>query len=262
MKNRTENRVRQIDSLTFVIYVDHADERHSVHRVAGIGSRLLACLYDGFLQAVVAATVVLGCIQMNYQISFPLWLLFFAGAHVAYHFVFELLTDGQSPGKNVLGLRVVSIYGTRPRVWQLLARNMARVVDFLPICYFAGGVRAVFTLPSRRWGDELAGTVVICAEPFADMLTRIQCGPAAYNVSPDAYLLESFVLRQNLLPAQVLSRLAHLLADYFAKRYGFFGEAQLIDLYQRGDYGNFLMALYRREQTAAQASDHGNVVCE
>lgn len=262
MTNGTGNRVRQIDPLTFVVDLVPDSDRHSVHRVAGVGSRFLAALYDGFIQSVAAAAVLFASIQLNFALSLPSWLLVFAAVHVGYYLAFELLTNGQSPGKNVVGLRVVSVCGASPTFRQYAVRNLARLLDFLPAAYFAGGMRALMTLPPRRWGDELAGTVVVCSEPFPAMLTRIQCGPAAYNVSADAYLLESFVLRQSSLPFEVVSQLAPLLADYFAKRYGFFGDAKLTNFYQRGDYLNFLLALYSREQADVPHSELDDVVYE
>lgn len=259
----TENRVvRQIDSLTFVIDLVSGTNRHSVHRIAGVGSRFLAALYDGFIQCVAAAALLFASTQLNFVLSLPSWLLVFATVHVGYYLAFELLTKGQSPGKNVVGLRVVSICGASPKFRQYLVRNVARLLDFLPAAYFAGGMRALMTVPSCRWGDELAGTVVVCTEPFPVMLTRIQCGPAAYNVSADAYLLESFVLRQSSLPVEVVAQLAPLLADYFSKRYGFFGDAKLANLYQRGDYANYLFALYSREQANAPRTEIDYVVYE
>ena len=133
------------------------------YRLAGPASRAAACLIDGLIKMVILtlAFIVLQILQ-GYGMGFFL-LLFF----VLEYFYFvgcELLMNGQSPGKRVLSLRVVSENGT-PMTWQQsLLRNLLRVADQLPGLYVVGGVLAATNARFQRLGDVAAGTIVVLEE--------------------------------------------------------------------------------------------------
>ena len=86
-----------------------------------------------------------------------------------YPVLFEVLRNGQTPGKSVMGLRVVSDDAT-PIGWNdSLVRNLLRVVDFLPFGYGAGLVSIVSTRRFQRLGDLAAGTLVVHADRVDDV---------------------------------------------------------------------------------------------
>jgi len=85
-----------------------------------------------------------------------------------YPVFFEVLRQGQTPGKQVMGLRVVSADAT-PIGWNdSLVRNLLRVVDFLPFFYLAGLVSLVVTRRFQRLGDLAANSVVVHDDRVAD----------------------------------------------------------------------------------------------
>jgi uncharacterized RDD family membrane protein YckC len=73
----------------------------------------------------------------------------------------ELLWQGKTPGKKVLGLRVIDEHGLKLRPEQVIIRNLLRFVDALPVFYALGGTVALFSSRSQRLGDLAAGTVVV-----------------------------------------------------------------------------------------------------
>jgi uncharacterized RDD family membrane protein YckC len=78
-----------------------------------------------------------------------------------YYIAFELLWNGQSPGKRVIGLRVVR-EGGRPITFVGSAiRNLVRIVDFLPALYGIGVLVMFVDRRSRRLGDLAGGTLVV-----------------------------------------------------------------------------------------------------
>ncbi len=77
-----------------------------------------------------------------------------------YGFLFEWLGEGATPGKRALGLRVLRDDGRPPGPWGALARNLLRVVDFLPAAYVLGAGVAL-TTGGARLGDWAGGTVVV-----------------------------------------------------------------------------------------------------
>lgn len=77
-----------------------------------------------------------------------------------YPVLFEVLWDGQTPGKKALSLAVVHDDG-RPVGWGAsLLRNLMLFADFLPAGYLTGLGSMVVSADFKRLGDHAAGTVV------------------------------------------------------------------------------------------------------
>ena len=79
----------------------------------------------------------------------------------AYPIVCEGLFNGQTPGKRVLDLRVVSSDGAPVGWLAACVRNLMRTVDMLPFGYACGLVSGLFDPWGRRLGDLVAGTMVV-----------------------------------------------------------------------------------------------------
>lgn len=79
----------------------------------------------------------------------------------SYFIVFELLWAGQSPGKRIVGVRVVKTGGYALRFPDSLMRNLLRAVDFLPFFYGVGLTSLLLTRYCQRLGDLVAGTLVV-----------------------------------------------------------------------------------------------------
>ena len=82
-----------------------------------------------------------------------------------YPVAFEVLAGGQTPGKKLLGLRVLRADGA-PIGWsRSMVRSLLAAVDFLPAGYAAGLAAMVLNRRFQRLGDLAAGTVVVHADP-------------------------------------------------------------------------------------------------
>jgi uncharacterized RDD family membrane protein YckC len=143
------------------------------YHVAGIGSRFVAALVDTLLililQVFIFGTMLLILANTGLDLesdSLSAWLvgifglisfLFFWG----YYIFFEMLWNGQSPGKRWLGLRVIRMDGTPISLTESLIRNLVRIVDLLPAAYGFGVVTMFINTQSRRLGDLAAGTLVV-----------------------------------------------------------------------------------------------------
>jgi len=77
-----------------------------------------------------------------------------------YFIFFELLWNGQTPGKRILGLRVMREGGFPITLAASVIRNLLRTVDFLPIFYGVGMAMIFATSTHRRIGDLAAATIV------------------------------------------------------------------------------------------------------
>ncbi len=82
-----------------------------------------------------------------------LWLIYYISLEALF---------GATVGKWMLRLRVTDREGRWPPFRQIVVRNIARIVDGLPVMgYLLGGVVALLSPLRQRLGDHLAHTVVI-----------------------------------------------------------------------------------------------------
>jgi len=158
-----------------VLNIDTPENVIFGYDVAGIGSRFLAALVDSIIillsQIIVFATLffVLSSIYGNLDDlddSLMAWLMALIGLIAfgmlwGYYIFFELLWNGQSPGKRWVGLRVIRTDGTPITLSETIIRNLVRLVDFLPAYYGLGVVIMFINDQARRLGDLAAGTLVI-----------------------------------------------------------------------------------------------------
>jgi len=78
------------------------------------------------------------------------------------YFIFwEMLTGGRSPGKALVGLRVVRRNGLPIELGNSMVRNVFRIVDLLPANYLVGLISMLLSPSGDRLGDHAAGTIVI-----------------------------------------------------------------------------------------------------
>jgi uncharacterized RDD family membrane protein YckC len=129
---------------------------------AGAGSRFLAVLIDALIVQGVAG-VVSGTLSSIIPRGVAM-AIFVTASFVltwGWHVYFEVRRHGRTPGKRALSLRVIDGRGLPLSLYQSMVRNIARVVDFLPLFYGVAGVVSLARKDGRRLGDILAGTLVI-----------------------------------------------------------------------------------------------------
>jgi len=131
--------------------------------LAGIPSRALAFVIDVLVMA--AIMVPIGLLLSVVGIAFAglAMALYFVAAFAVqwgYGAGLELL-HGRTLGKRVAGIRVVQQNGLPITPAQAAIRNLARVVDMLPLLYLGGVLSALLDERGRRLGDLAAGTVVV-----------------------------------------------------------------------------------------------------
>ena len=141
--------------------------------LAGVGSRFLAMAFDTILQA--GAITILAAIGLILRavsgFATPLrglgiWgiaLLFALGfvVYSGYFAIFEAVWSGQTPGKRLVGLRVIDVSGRPVTVYASIVRNLLRLIDQLPGVYAVGILSILITTRQQRIGDLAAGTVVV-----------------------------------------------------------------------------------------------------
>ena len=129
-------------------------------RPAGLVPRSLAFAVDLAIRVLVMAGLVL---MFGFLDSFGLGLAAIAWFVLDwwYMVLFEVMNQGRTPGKRLLHLRVVHDDGT-PIGWaSSLSRNLLRFVDMLPLGYSIGALSSLNHPDFKRFGDLVAGTLVV-----------------------------------------------------------------------------------------------------
>lgn len=132
--------------------------------LAGIASRALAWAIDAFILVTLILVLGLGVSMFGAVLGGLAMAVFSIVVFVVqwgYFVLFEWLWSGRTPGKRVVGLRVITEAGLKPDFFQAVSRNLLRTVDFLPGLYLTGVGSALLDAKQRRLGDLAAGTLVV-----------------------------------------------------------------------------------------------------
>src|SRR5688572_4193634 len=103
-------------------------------RPAGLTSRFYAFLLDWLIRIGILYAVALVAAAMG-GLGIALMLILFFALEWLYPVMFELSRWGATPGKRVLGLKVVMDSGLPVTPAASFTRNLLRVADFLPLLY-------------------------------------------------------------------------------------------------------------------------------
>lgn len=207
------------------------------YEVAGLGSRFTAGLVDAFIQgAGILAVLILfwaqgqtGTFASYVETAFQGVLLLALFLFVwGYHLYFEAFRGGQSPGKRMFRIRVVSEGGFPVTLPRAAVRNLLRVVDCLPPFYGIAAVSMFLDRRGRRLGDLAAGTVVVrergSEEPSSVAAAR-SLTPAEREgrrrLPPlEEEMVRAFLRRRGKLTADARGRLASFVAARAAAALG------------------------------------------
>ena len=133
------------------------------YELALLRERIIAFFLDLLLIAFISYVLItalgwmFGNNGMGAMFLYSLPTLFF----FLYHFLFESLNSGQSPGKMLLGLKVVRLDGRAPKWGDALLRAFFHWIDSVLSFGFVGGMLIKSNENSQRYGDLAANTTVI-----------------------------------------------------------------------------------------------------
>ncbi len=200
--------------------------------VAGIGSRFLAIAYDAIIQFLIGLIVGIGGFMALAGISTvapkaAVWggavlMLFYFFLYFGYYAIFEILWNGQTPGKRKVGIRVIKDSGRPLTPAEAIGRNLMRIVDWLPFLYGVGMVSAFLTKGNKRLGDLVVGSLVVRETALAELKPVWQTAPStsapvvwsggplgADRLSAEEFaLIESFLSRRSALDLGVRNQMS------------------------------------------------------
>ena len=209
------------------IKVSTPDHIEFEYQLAGIGSRFAAVTLDhlfqffGWLGIAIIYTnfIAAGVVEMSAIITVIVFLFIFA-----YFLLFEWLSGGQTPGKKIMGLRVMYEDGRPLDFGASAIRNILRIADFLP-AFYGLGVTVMFINPKvQRLGDLAGGTIVVIERPIrrgvaAPSRPKVETKPAAFALQrQDREAAIRFLDRRAELDYQLRRELATKISRSIAER--------------------------------------------
>ena len=234
------------------------------YRVAGPFRRLPAYLIDLVVRvgiagiSLIAMGLVFGLAGIG-GVGFGAWLLLAFLLTWFYGGVFETIWNGQTPGKRMMSIRVLSFDGQAINALQAVLRNVLRSADMLPLCYLLGLLTASMNDRFQRLGDLACGTMVVVEERqylagvvhIQDPMVHRLAARISAGFQPDRALartLAAYVGRRSNFPPARRSQLAMYLAAPLRER---------LDLPRDIDPDRLLCALYQRTFITEEETQDG-----
>lgn len=196
----------------------------------------MATLLDSILQSLLYIAVFAGAALIA---SAPLgrlserWimaLVIFAGFVITwgYYAIFESVWKGQTPGKRWAGIRVIKDSGRPITPFEAAARNLVRIIDYLPGFYGVGIVTMLLNDKHRRVGDYVAGTLVVHETSDRESAlffntpanSQFSIPQASKLTLQEAELIEVFLSRRLDIPAAIRQQNGQRIADMVCTRLG------------------------------------------
>lgn len=225
--------------------VETPEQIDLLYDIAGIGSRFLAALIDhvliGIILSLLCVVAALAADRLTGGLD-PILVAGIFGIGVflflcAYHIFFETTWNGQTPGKRVVGIRMVRTGGRPLGFLGSTIRNFVRLADFLPLLYGIGALVMFIDPRSRRLGDLAAGalavkerktvTLAMLSGPEAEASPPVPAAseltiPNLAAIQPDDYrVVHAYLQRRASLGFETRRRVAGLLLDGLQARLGY-----------------------------------------
>jgi uncharacterized RDD family membrane protein YckC len=210
------------------------------YELAGLGSRFLALAVDMTLQLLLLAGIFWSLIFIGSHVHNPpaerslpdstihslavativaiVFLVFFG-----YFILFEAFWNGKTPGKKLLGIRVVRDGGYPLDLAGSFIRNLVRIGEVALAFYAGSAIAALLSPENKRLGDMAAGTIVV-RDARVQSLTAIMehAGDRTHRIAmltdEEHALIARFIARRNGMAAQYRRQLAVQIADRVRRR--------------------------------------------
>lgn len=212
------------------------------YELAGLGSRFVALVIDHLIQLGMILLIVIGLLIGRVDFSgfkstgsflFALGIVLIFLIVFGYFVFFEMIMNGQTPGKKAVKLRVIKQNGEPVGFLDSFLRNILRIADMLPSLYLAGAVFIVFTKHYKRIGDFAGNTIVVKVKKqeqpvtLESLLKRVPAADEGEGAPVNIYPVDNFeygILKEFLSRNDSLGErkpvFEYHLSRYFIKKFG------------------------------------------
>ncbi len=269
-----------------LVHIETPEAVWLTFQVAGPGARMGAYFLDLLFRIAILyflnwalSIIVMG---LGGTAGWPMGVLLLAFFILewGYSTFFETFNNGRTPGKRIVGLRVIKVGGYPVGFYDAFMRNLLRAADGMPLLLFGMflptyGVSLLVMLMNpkmQRIGDLIAGTMVVRekkarlrANPgFVDLVQPIPRSQLRSGYRPSERLLDLIELlhqkKSSLLPGR-REEIALVLAAPLAERLGYDGK----DEAEKNAPIDFLYRVYKTFQpqdpsTQGQETTHNPIV--
>jgi len=132
--------------------------------LASVGDRILASLLDLLFEGayvIIALLIVTPAIPFAILIHSEVLLFMLIMSPIFfYDLLFEIFMNGQSPGKKIMGVKIIKLDGNVPGIGDYLMRWCFRTIDSF-FFYLVGIITIGINKKGQRLGDIVAGTTAI-----------------------------------------------------------------------------------------------------
>ncbi len=213
------------------------------YELAGLGSRCLAVCADITIQTITLLLIFWGIYyaamrlptahaqltpdddSLGRSLAIALVVIIVFMVYFGYHILFEAFWNGQTPGKKMLGIRVVRDGGYPLDFGGAFLRNVIRIGEEALGFYAISAVTMLLSSENKRIGDYAAGTIVVREGRLAKPLSLVEAlsvgaraGSGAYLTDDERALIAQFLARRADLDGQRRNELAAALAARFRDR--------------------------------------------
>jgi uncharacterized RDD family membrane protein YckC len=146
------------------------------YELGSLGDRIVGRIIDGAILVgyCILIFLTIGFSNIGSFIDNNGWLIVLLILPVFfYDLLSEMLLNGQSVGKKIMGIKVISLSGNQPSFGQYLNRWVFRLVDFSFSFSLVALVMVAVTEKKQRLGDLVAGTVLVKTRSRTDFSQTI-----------------------------------------------------------------------------------------
>lgn len=180
------------------------------YELAPLRDRIFAFILDWLVKSVGA--MVLGLIffeifRIRHEVvSFVMMAIIFL-SNIFYSLFFEMVLNGQTPGKKLMKIKVIKLNGKQPTFYDYLLRWSFRIVDI----YLTGSLLCLLLISStkfsQRLGDMLSNMSVVKLNPSMSIgLKDILRIDSKKSYAPQFPMIKNFREEDIILIKQVLDR--------------------------------------------------------
>ena len=128
---------------------------------AGFPIRACAWAIDSFIQGCLLFIILITAGIFSWMLGMWFTLILIFVLDWFYHTAFEILCRGQSPGKRLMGIRVIRRDGSPVNPGASFLRNLLRFADTFMFLYLIAFICMLVSPAFRRFGDWVADTMVV-----------------------------------------------------------------------------------------------------